>query len=83
MDQPIPKDEEDEPNQQEFEERMKVNYLNSNNIFIKKIITRCWKDLLRPWTSYAVFALHLLRIIYISEVNFELHAKNFLNPKFV
>ena len=41
MDQPTPKDEENEPNQQELEERMKVNYLNMNNIFIKNTITRC------------------------------------------
>ena len=82
MNQPTPKDEEDKPNQLELEERMKVNYSNKNNISIKKIIARCWKDLLHPWTSYAVFALHLLRIIFISEVKFELelHAKNFLNP---
>ena len=83
MDQPTSK--EVEPNHQEFEERMKVTYLNKNNIFIKKICTRCWKDLLRPWTSYAVFALHLLRIIYILEVKFnlELHAEIFLTYKFV
>ena len=83
MDQPTPKDEEVEPNHQELEERMEVNYLNKNDEFIREMITRCWKDLLHPWTWYVVFALHLLQIIYILEVNFdlELHAKNFLNPK--
>ena len=35
MDQPTRKDEEDEPNQQELEERMEVNYLNKNNEFIR------------------------------------------------
>ena len=70
MDRPTQKDEENELNQQELEERIKVNYLKRNNKYIKKIITRCPKDRHCPWTSYAVFALHLLRIIYILEVKF-------------
>jgi hypothetical protein len=44
MDRPTQKDEENELNQQELEERIKVNYLKRNNKYIKKIITRCPKD---------------------------------------